>query len=365
MSAARARERFAGLTDPGLVRTHNEDAFVVSPPLFAVADGLGGHEAGEIASRYAIDALVQAAPREAEPKALARAVRAANAVVVEAAEQGRGREGMGTTLTAAMVEGTYIAIAHVGDSRAYLLSGGKLERLTQDHSMVADMIRAGQLTEAEARRHPNRSVITRALGSDMNMLADAYEVEATTGDRLLLCSDGLHGMLTDTEIARILGSYSDPSVAARALVDAAIDAGGQDNITVIVVDIEGERQAHEAGGASADAAATTRRWASLLLWLVVAAAAVGGAWWAAGSYARSRAYLIDEGGRVVVYQGVAGSFAGIELSWRQVESTVPVTALDPTTQARLAEGIPEANLADALEALAVYRARVASASPAP
>jgi len=178
------------LTDPGLTRPQNEDSMLVEPPLYAVADGMGGHRAGEVASRVALEELLANAPRSADSKALARAVRAANRAVIESAEKTRTRSGMGTTVTAAMVDGTHIAIAHVGDSRAYLLHEGRLTRITDDHSMVADLVRQGALTEEDARFHPQRSVITRALGSDRNMLADLYDVEAVAGDRLLLTTDG-------------------------------------------------------------------------------------------------------------------------------------------------------------------------------
>ncbi len=206
--SGRAKQPWAAVTDIGRVRTHNEDSVLAQPPLFVVADGLGGHEAGEVASSIAVETLRDHAPRRADASALARAVRAANREVIRAAKEGVGRSGMGTTLTAAIVEGGTIAIAHVGDSRAYLLTSGSLRRLSDDHSMVADMIRRGQLTEADARVHPNRSVITRALGTDSNMVADTYEIDANTGDRLLLCSDGLTGMLEDSRIAELLGGYS-------------------------------------------------------------------------------------------------------------------------------------------------------------
>jgi serine/threonine protein phosphatase PrpC len=236
---ARAKNSWAALTDIGRVRTHNEDSVLAQPPLYVVADGLGGHEAGEVASSVAVETLRDHAPRRPDAKALARAVKAANREVIRSAREGFGKQGMGTTMTAAIVEGTRIAIAHVGDSRAYLLHEGSLLRVSEDHSMVADMIRRGQLTEAEARYHPNRSVITRALGTDPNMLADTYELDASPGDRLLLCSDGLTSMLEDGMIAEILTEYRTPDTAAHMLVDSANDAGGHDNVSVIVIDIEG------------------------------------------------------------------------------------------------------------------------------
>lgn len=356
MSAARSIH--GSYTHPGLVRSGNEDSLLVSPPLYAVADGLGGHDAGEVASHIAIESLLDSAPREADATGLARAVRAANEAVIAAVTEGLGRDGMGTTMTAAMVAGTRIVIAHVGDSRAYLLRDGRLEKLTQDHSMVADMVRSGTITEQQARVHPNRSVITRALGSDPGLQVDSFEVAASPGDRLLLCSDGLHGMITDAEIERLLSAYSDPAVSARALGDAALDAGGQDNVTTVVVDISEEARP-AIGGAEA------ARRAAPLLWALVAVALVASAAWGAWAYARSRAYLIAENGVVVVYRGVQGDFAGVRLAWRELETTVPVDALSPDRAARLREGITEKDLADAYEAVAAYRASVSTETTAP
>ncbi|MDO8847039.1 MAG: Stp1/IreP family PP2C-type Ser/Thr phosphatase [Coriobacteriia bacterium] len=359
---ARHAEGFAGDSHVGLVRTDNEDAFLVAPPLFAVADGLGGHQAGEIASSIAIDELLENAPRTADSKALGRAVRRANAAVIQAAEIGRGRSGMGTTLTAAMIEGTRIALAHVGDSRAYLLHLGTLEQVTQDHSMVADLVRSGQLTAEESRHHPNRSVITRALGSDPNMLADSYDVQAAEGDRLLLATDGLTSMVTDDDIARVLASEPTPKDAVDALVDRALAAGGHDNVTAVVVDIG--RPTHgqptrQPGGP---------RWGLRALWLLAVVAVVATAAWAADSYARSQAYLISENGVVTVYEGVPGSLAGIKLSWLSEETTLPVSSLDAITANRLTEGIRVDGLDSARALLDGYRARVAAEStptPAP
>lgn len=155
MSAAHATPAYAGASDVGRVRQGNEDSLLLASPLFAVADGLGGHQAGEVASRLAVDVLLENAPRRADHKALGRAVRAANRAIMDASASGRGRTGMGTTVTAAMVDGLRIAVAHVGDSRAYLMHrDGGLDRITQDHSMVADLVRQGSLTEEDARVHP-------------------------------------------------------------------------------------------------------------------------------------------------------------------------------------------------------------------
>lgn len=344
------RPCYAGLSDVGRVRTHNEDTVLLSPPLFAVADGLGGHEAGEVASSIAVDVLVEHSPRRPDAKALGRAVRAANKAVLEAARDGRGRSDMGTTLTAALVEGTSIAVAHVGDSRAYLFHDDALERITDDHSMVADMVRQGTLTEDQSRVHPNRSIITRALGSDPNMYADTYEVDAEPGDRLLLCSDGLTGMLTDAQIADVLRHYRDAGSTVRTLIDAANAAGGHDNVSVVVVDIIGDSDSMPAIPAR-----RARGWAGVMVWLLAFAAVGGIATSGVWRYAHGRAYVIAENDRVVLYRGVSGSIAGLELRWLEEESTVTPRALGPVTFARLAQGIPVEDVAAGRELLDEYR----------
>ncbi|NTU90115.1 MAG: Stp1/IreP family PP2C-type Ser/Thr phosphatase, partial [Actinobacteria bacterium] len=228
---------FGSRTDCGQIRPHNEDSLVVYPPLFAVADGMGGHEAGEIASEIAIETLVAQAPKSLDAKTLGRAVMAANRAVLRASKDGVGKPGMGTTMTAAMIDDDKLIIAQVGDSRAYLLHQGQLQRITRDHSLMADYIETGQITEEESRWHPQRSVITRALGSDPDMVPDLFELNVEPGDRLLLCSDGLSGMVYDEGIRDILDSIPDPQLAADALINAATDFGGHDNITAIVVNV--------------------------------------------------------------------------------------------------------------------------------
>lgn len=349
---ARARQTWAAVSDIGRVRTHNEDSVLAQPPLFVVADGLGGHEAGEVASSIAVETVRDHAPRRADAPALARAVKSANRAVIRAAREGVGRSGMGTTLTAALVEGTRIVLAHVGDSRAYLLHGRDLERLTEDHSMVADLIRRGQLTEAESRVHPNRSVITRALGTDGNMAADTYEVHADVGDRLLLCSDGLTGMLEDPQIAEILGAYRDPNTAAHALIEAANEAGGHDNISVVIVDIE------------AVAAARPRRGVlSVFAWLAALALVIGAIGYGTYTYAYSRAYLIEQNGVVAVYRGVPGELGGLSLSWPVEVSDVRVEELPPGVQQRLADGEQVDNVATARARLQSYAEMTQPAFP--
>jgi protein phosphatase len=230
--------RAAAVTDVGKVRDHNEDGYLVDDTLglVAVADGMGGHNAGEVASAAALDALRVAFSAGA---AIDDAVSTANEIVYEQSVADRNLRGMGTTLTAGAlgIDGTLL-LGHVGDSRAYLVRDGALERITTDHSLVEELIRAGELTEEEAERDPRRSMITRALGLEPGVDVDTEAVDLRAGDRLLLCSDGLTTMVSEGAIAALMTEEPDPHVAARALVEAANDAGGVDNITVVVIDIE-------------------------------------------------------------------------------------------------------------------------------
>ncbi|MCL2606867.1 MAG: Stp1/IreP family PP2C-type Ser/Thr phosphatase, partial [Coriobacteriia bacterium] len=228
---------FAAVTHVGIVRALNEDSLLALPPLYAVADGLGGHQSGDVASQIAVNTLRDTAPKQLDPVALARAVQAANHAVIAGIKKGAGREGMGTTMTAAMIKDGKAVFAQVGDSRAYLLRNRSLSQVTEDHSVVAAMMRSGHLTAAEARSHPQRSVITRALGSDPNLNVDTYEIPVLRGDRLLICTDGLTSMIEDAQIEEILTGSLDPNRAAEQLIQAALDAGGNDNISVIVVDV--------------------------------------------------------------------------------------------------------------------------------
>ena len=236
--------RVAGITDTGRRRRQNEDAYVCEPPLFAIADGMGGAQAGELASRVAAAAIEETAVEASGEEGLVAIVRTANARVFERALQDPAVAGMGTTATVALVdeEAGTIALAHVGDSRAYRYRDGVLEQLTSDHSLVGEMVRSGRLTEDEAAVHPHRSVITRALGTEPEVEVDTSTIDVAPGDLLLLCSDGLSAMMRDEEIARVVGaSGGDPTVAGEELVRAANAAGGDDNVTVVLFElVEGE-----------------------------------------------------------------------------------------------------------------------------
>ena len=334
---------FGSRTDIGCLRDHNEDSLVVTPPLFAVADGMGGHAAGEVASEIAVRVLSELAPEHPDVEALGRAIEEANRAVIQAAREGRGRQGMGTTMTAAMLEGERLVIAQVGDSRAYLLHQGKLQQLTRDHSLMADMIEAGQLTPEEARTHPQRSVITRALGSDAHLHPDIYEINVETGDRLLICSDGLSGMIFDDQIENTLGRVQDPQRCASQLVNEAIAAGGHDNVTVIVADVTGYAEVRRK-----KLARKTKL--SIALVLVLFAAIIAGAAWGTQTYLNTAAYLANDNGKVAVYRGVPGSVLGLSFSHLERTTDVTVADLQPGVANRLNEGIrvDDMEAADAL-----------------
>jgi len=322
-------------TDVGCVRDHNEDALLVQAPLFAVADGMGGHEAGEVASALAIEALAERAPRRIDPIALTEAIAAANAAILRGARDGTGKDGMGTTLTVAVLEGSRLLIAQVGDSRAYLLHEGKLQQVTRDHSLVEELVSTGKITPAEAAVHPNRSVITRALGGEVATHPDLYELEVANGDRLLLCSDGLSGLIDTMAIRHILNEARDPQKAADALIDAAREAGGYDNISTIVVNVVNVASPH-------GRKRTRRSFLGILTVILIFVALVGAALGGLYLYAWNSAFLLaDDYGYVNVYRGIHGNGAfGIDYEWFEYNTTVKVDDLPAVTAQRLTEGIP-------------------------
>jgi PPM family protein phosphatase len=236
--------RWGAATDTGLVRTANEDAFVVKEPVFAVADGMGGHLAGEVASEMAVAALKRRLSVDAtltDVATIVDAVRTANLEINDAASASPDRRGMGTTLTVLAVVGSNggerLALVNVGDSRAYVLRDGRLQQLSIDHSYVQELITSGQLDADEARSHPHRNIVTRALGIDRTVQIDAWTLPLVTADRFLLCSDGLVDEVLDETIAELLASIDDPQRAAEQLVATANRHGGRDNTTVVVVDV--------------------------------------------------------------------------------------------------------------------------------
>jgi PPM family protein phosphatase len=349
-------------SDTGRQRNANEDSFFVRAPIFVVADGMGGAQAGEVASRAAADAFDVDLPEGPPQRVLAETIAHANRTIHDLARADPSRAGMGTTLTAAIVdaESEEVAIGHVGDSRAYRLRGGKLEQLTRDHSLVEEMRRKGQLTDAQAEDHPQRSIITRALGPEPEVEPDLQTVPAAPGDVFLICSDGLTTMLAEEQIAKLLSRASSMEAAVRALVDEANRAGGRDNITALAFRLEDaaapQRQSEEATlvGPSAEEAGLTatevrrraagaaarerreqlaskqprrrlRRVAAVLGTLGLIAALAFGAW-----YANRQVWFLgtDDGGRVALYRGLPYELPfGIELYQERYASPIQTEAL--------------------------------------
>ena len=318
-------------SDVGLIRGHNEDSFLVQAPLFAVCDGMGGHAAGEVASSIAVQSLGRSAVDHADDALLGSAVETANADIIHSVENGVGKAGMGCTATCAVFEGDRMAVAHVGDSRIYVLHAGTLVRVTHDHSFVEELVDAGEITADEARIHPSRSVITRALGSDPDMYADHFTLEVERGDRIILCSDGLSSMVPDSLIESIAVSSASPQQAADNLVSCALSEGGHDNVTVIVVDVVDDGRAERRRKEVLKHLST---WATGVL-VVLAVVVVAGAVFVNRSW-----YLANNGGSVGIYHGVHASLFGLDL-YRLDESTpVSVRDLPDAVQKQLEDGIP-------------------------
>ncbi len=343
------------VTDIGQVRERNEDSFLVDPPLYAVADGMGGHRGGEVASELALE-TVESLARAGKGR-LAEQVREANRAVFERSMHDRAVSGMGTTLTAAIVDDDGAHLAHVGDSRAYLLRAGAFRQLTEDHTLVNRMVKAGEISPEEAEVHPHRNVVTRALGTEPDVQVDEDDVPLLEGDRLLLCSDGLTNMVTPEQIQAILESTPGPQDAATRLVRAANRAGGIDNITVIVVDARDDDEVAPATGrqGSSDAAspsgtprkggpkrrrvapATARRWiigAAVAAIAVLALVAVG------RSYLDRQWYVGESNGSVAIFRGIPAELGGLRFSRVQVETDIPSEeAAALPLYATLADGI--------------------------
>jgi len=351
-------------TDTGRQRSANEDSLFVRAPVFVVADGMGGAQAGEVASKAAADSFDRELPAGPPERVLEETIEAANRTIHEHARNDPDLAGMGTTITATIVdpEAEEVAIGHVGDSRAYRLRAGKLERLTRDHSLVEEMRRKGQLTDAQAEDHPQRSIITRALGPEPEVVVDLQTVPAQAGDVFLVCSDGLTTMLGDEQIARLLSRATSMQSAVRALVDEANRAGGRDNITVVAFRLEDAAAparapegatlvgsaAEEAGLTATEvrrraaaeaarqrraelAAAKPRRRlrtvAKVLAAVLVLAAIAFGAW-----YGNRQIWFLgtDSAGRVALYRGAPYELPfGLKLYDERYASPIQTSSLPP------------------------------------
>ncbi len=378
----------AAKTDRGRVRERNEDAMLAGETVFAVADGMGGHLAGDVAATTALEPVRALDGRVFPDAATARAalldaILAANAAVVSKAADEPGLRGMGTTLTATIVEGRRLHVGHVGDSRAYLVRDGEMTQLTRDHTLVAHLIEEGQITEEEAASHPHRSIITRAIGVDVDLEIDTLTIDLQDDDEVILCSDGLTGPVNDDEIRAVLLEQDDVDAAAEALVDLANEHGGADNITVVLLRYEADPAEQRSAppavirtdpsdvdrdgdwvetmgrlgtlarpkrgappGPAHEPRRTGRIQRTVTVLLVVlgllAAAGFGGRWLLARSY-----YVGIDDGSVAIYNGIPASVGPLELSWVTEETDVSALEIPPWYVRNLHEGIPAADLDDA------------------
>lgn len=398
------RLRWGSATDVGRVRSQNQDAYLEADPIFAVADGMGGAAGGDVAARVAIQALRAAA--EPSEEGLIEGVRRANQAVMARADDDPSLRGMGTTLSAiALVpgddgdaDGDRVVVANVGDSRVYLLRDDDLLQITRDHSLVGDLVEEGRLTREQARHHPQKNIVTRVVGHEAGLEVDTWEVIPFTGDRFLLCSDGLFDELEDERIAAVLRSVDDPERAAGELVDLANDAGGHDNTTVVIVDVvdDGGRSAHASaalpadgdqvtGAARAGTAATAgavragaaapegpaesdrpsgpgdgdrrssdagaRPVRSRITWRVVAfltavALVLGGAAATVVWYARAGWFVGVDGGDVAIFQGRPGGVLWFDPSLER-RTGLGIDDLPPARRAAVREGKEQPSLAAA------------------
>jgi len=350
----------AGLTDVGRQRSSNEDSFLESAPVFAVADGMGGARAGEVASRIAVETLADGDAGDGEAEAqLAETAQAANRRIYELAQKDDSRAGMGTTFTAVLVDGGDVVTGHVGDSRLYRLRDEALERLTRDHSLVEELVRRGELDPKDAESHPQRSIITRALGPEPEVEVETFTCPGRAGDVYLVCSDGLTSMISEERLRDLLRADGSLDEAAQRLVEAANEAGGKDNITVVLFRLGDDEGATAVSGdtlsgqetradlsasevraaAEADRGATSRtaaagsssargrrRIGAALAALVLAALLVG-------FYFGSREFYFlgtNDQGLVSLYRGLPYDLPlGVELYEQQYVSGVPAASIEP------------------------------------
>ncbi|MDP3714331.1 MAG: protein phosphatase 2C domain-containing protein [Mycobacteriales bacterium] len=396
--------RYAARSHTGLIRAGNEDSVYAGPRLLAVADGMGGHAAGEVASAVAIAAIAPLdhdAPGSDLLAALHGSAMSANQHLRDMVAADSDLHGMGTTLVAVLFAGSRLGLLHVGDSRAYLLRDGELTQITHDHTFVQALVDEGRISEEDASTHPQRSVVTRILDGRPDVEFDLSVREARLGDRYLLCSDGLTGPVGRIETLQEALGIADPQESVDRLVQLALKGGGPDNITVVVADVvaadattnpvvagaaadqpqapppgvgdspaaraHANRTAHDEPVAARSVPQTVRpvarrrhrRTAGVLVGVLVLLLAGAGAGWA---YVRSQYYVGADDGTVAVFRGVSGSVAGVRLATVESESALPLDGLDELTRTRVEDGITASDRADALDILSRVREGYCSAT---
>ncbi|MEI6447174.1 MAG: Stp1/IreP family PP2C-type Ser/Thr phosphatase [Actinomycetes bacterium] len=335
-------------SDTGRVRSTNEDSYLVRSPLFVVADGMGGASAGEVASRMAVEAFAAGLPAGSDPEQqMGEVVRSANSLIHREAQADASRRGMGTTVTATLVGDGTATVAHVGDSRAYLIRDGSIEQLTRDHTLVDELVRQGRLTPEEAAAHPQRSIITRALGPEPQVEVDTSTHELLADDVLLLCSDGLTGMLDEQSVLRTVTGAKTLTVACRSLIKQANEAGGRDNITAVLIRVGESSSVRTAarpssskggagGAAGSQASSHGRRRVAMF---AASAAAIVLVLIGAGAWRASQAVFflgVDQSGTVAVYRGLPYELPlGLNAYEPWFVSGVPLSTVPPERRSLL------------------------------
>jgi PPM family protein phosphatase len=391
-------------SDVGRVREINEDSYLMDEPIFVIADGMGGHIAGDVASSTAVDVIadITKTADARDPNSLGSIVRRANEAIWKKAQADPSLRGMGTTCTLLMVQDATAHLAHVGDSRAYLLRDGELSQLTEDHTLVGRMVQDGRLTLEEAQHHPHRNVITRALGIDSDVQVDVLTFDLIPGDRLLLCSDGLSSMIDAEAIRQTLVHERDPQRAADALVDLANSAGGEDNITVVVLDLvnsgappdprsddaatgstpavteepaartDTPAEPNEARGktdavmhparASPPPESRPRFWLRRLVVGLFILGFLGVAGFFLIRWELANSYFVGVGanGLVTIYQGRPEDFAGISLRSEKEQTKLALTDLPEFMRDDVQQGIKTDSLADARSRVETLEAQAES-----
>jgi PPM family protein phosphatase len=344
--------RVGAKSDVGKMRTDNQDSYLADEPVFAVADGVGGHLGGDVASATAVRVIQEGTRDGARPDQLEELLHEVNSAIWEKSQSAAHLRGMGTTCTLVLLEDRSAHLAHVGDSRAYLYRSGELSQVTEDHNLVGKMLSEGKLSREEAAHHPQRNIITRALGLDPNVDVDLLTLELTQGDRLIICSDGLSSMVDERTLAGILSGERDPQAAAERLVEEANEAGGEDNITVVLIDVGDDSTSERVSSAPAVRTPTpTERsakgsgrgvaWARRIAWgALLVAILVGGAI-AARWFVLTHSWFVgsNTAGVITIYKGIPDDVAGVELKETQQETGLKLSALPQFLRSNVTDGI--------------------------
>ena len=376
--------RWAARTDVGRARDRNEDSFYGGTHVFAVADGLGGHNAGDVASKIAIEPMkaldrkIDDIPADRIPDSLTDTVLEANRAVYRKAQDDAKVRGMGTTLTAIAIADGSAHLAHVGDSRCYLLRGGAMNQLSSDHTLVARMVQEGKLTPEEAEVHPQRSILTRALGAEPEVDVDSLHIDLQKGDRLLLCSDGLSSVIGEERIREVLSTSEELEAGCERLIDEANAHGGPDNITVIVVEVTGATGKTRgpvilpSDAAAAPARAKSRRRVPVraTIWGLALVVILLGGWLGFRSWV-NRSYFVgvDDSNNVAIFRGLPTEVGSLKLNHVEEPTTISIEQVAPYFQNNLREGIRKGSLTEARAVIAsiplVTATPPPTASPSP